>query len=284
VEAGKRAYSCEIECYYNDIDDLEKVSKEITPQIGITDDGSLDDNGKEFITPKLSGVIGEKTLRKLCKELNANNFYVNRTCGLHIHLDCSDYKTDNGELNIDKVKKLFLFYLAFEPVIYSYLPLSRRKNTYCLPLNSFFHEKEINEAQELNRLEQIWYREQDFDRIKDRKSEKYDSTRYAGINFHSLFSNGHLEIRYHTGTIDYRKIKNWIDLHVAILDYIRNDNYAWAEIGEVKFLSQLQDKQARLFKLLNLPKTIQKYLISRQKKFKTPAEVEDKETEANDNY
>src|SRR3990167_2246044 len=262
TEAGHRIFSCEIECYYKDTDNLQEVYNTINEDIGIALDGSLGSRSEEFITPKLSGKTGEKVLRDLCRKLAVNNLYVDRTCGLHIHLDTSDMQG-----NYKKIKQVFLFYLAFEPVLFSYLPLSRRKNTYCLPLSEFFHEKEIKECQSLERLEQLWYREQDLTKIEDRKKEKYDQSRYSGVNMHSLLANGHIEIRYHSGTIGYNKIIKWIQLHVAILDYIVKDNITESILSDIKYLPTLKEKQDKLFNLLNLLNNIRNYFIEKQKKF-----------------
>ena len=46
--AGKRFYSCEIEAYYPDYDAMDRVASEIDAGIGITDDGSLSNKGKEL--------------------------------------------------------------------------------------------------------------------------------------------------------------------------------------------------------------------------------------------
>ncbi len=259
---GKRAFSCEIECYYPDYDTMESVYEDMPSGVGVSDDGSLSNKGKEFQTPKLSGKKGEKVLKELCDLLGKNDFYVNKSCGLHIHLDTEDY---HGDLN--KLKKLILFYLNFEPVIYSYLPYSRRKNTYCLPLSSFYHEAEITEAQSVEELEQIWYREQDLEKIKQRKSNGHDSTRYAGVNLHSLLSNGHIELRHHSGTIDYDKIRNWIKLHETILDTISTKNVAWEALKEAKYILTLEGKQEKMFQLLGLPKKLEAYLTARAEKF-----------------
>lgn len=264
VESGKRAFSCEIECYYPE-DDYQKVRDvlaSIDSGIGMSHDGSLNNYGKEFQTPKLSGKKGKDILKNLCDELNANEFHVDRTCGLHIHLDTSDLAG-----RIEKLKKLILFYMIIEPLLYSYLPFSRRANRYCMPLSEFYHEDEIKNVCDISQLETIWYREQSHEKIERRKNDRYDSTRYAGINLHSLLSNGHIEIRHHSGTIDYQKIQNWIDLHVRILDVIEQDNISLDNIIKLKYILSLSQKQTKVFELLNLEPKLQKYFTARNKKF-----------------
>jgi len=263
VEAGKRAVSCEIECYYPDRETQERVSDELPEEIGIAEDGSLGGGGKEFQTPKLSGAKGMRLLKKLCDKLVKNDYRVNKTCGVHIHLDTSDIMGKH-----DQIQKLILFYLAFEPVLYSFLPYSRRKNGYCLPLAQFYQENEIVNANSVEELEKIWYREQSREHIEQRKKNRQDQTRYAGVNLHSLLSNGHIELRHHSGTMDYLKIKSWIDLYCAILDLVASkESVEIGRLTEVKYMLELSGKMRAMFELLKLEEPLQAYFTARAEKF-----------------
>lgn len=268
VESGKRAYSCEIECYPKTEQSLIKACTELPKCIGITRDGSLNASsyGKELITPKLSGDIGDKVLQDTCTVLAKHKFWVDSSCGLHIHIDCPEYKS-----NTAWVKTLLYFYIVFEPVIYSFLPISRRKNRYCLPLTDFYHTREIMKADSVAEIEKIWYREQNVRTIKQIKTGKYTDSRYSGVNMHSLFSNGHLEIRFHSGTVNYEKIREWIDLHVAIVNLVSQYTTGiWTSIEKTKYLVTIKEKQDEFFKLLghvNLPDHTKKYFLDRQDKF-----------------
>lgn len=266
VDNNERIYSCEIECNYNDsIEDANNTINKLPECIGIASDGSLNDRGIEIITPKLSGEIGRKVLEDTCRLLNEDNFDVDKRCGLHVHIDSKDYLDSDF-----KTQKLMLFYLIFEDVIMSFLPLSRRENRYCLPLSNYYHPEEIINCSNIEELEKIWYRESDSMRIERRKDEKYDNTRYAGINFHSLLANGHIEIRYHSGTINFDKIYNWIKLHVRILDEIsvtNNSEMSLQNLLKIKFHLDLKQKTNKFFELLKLDKELIKYFKERQKKF-----------------
>lgn len=265
---GKRAYSCEVECYYPSMSAMRNVAENIPEEIGIVEDGSLDDDGVEFNTPKLSGAKGEKVLKEFLQVLNDEKFYVNSACGLHIHLDSKDIMETRF-----CPQKLMLFYMVFEDVIMSFLPISRRDNTYCLPITEFYHINEIKNAQTIEELEHVWYRCEGSD-LRRKKENKYDSSRYAGINFHSLLANKHIEIRYHSGTINYNKIINWIKLHVAILDRIveslkrGNENkIELSSLLKIRFKLGLAEKTKSFFDLLDLPEDLRNYFLERQKRF-----------------
>lgn len=276
-----RAYSCEIECYYPSMRVMREVAEEIPREIGITSDASLDDRGVEFNTPKLSGAKGEKLLRNFTNTLVENGFKVNTSCGLHVHLDGSDFTRTRYS-----IQKLMIFYLVYEDVIMSFLPISRRDNRYCLPLTEFYHLNEIKNATSIESLEKIWYREQSKESIEHRKKDRHDSSRYAGINFHSLLANGHLEIRYHSGTINFEKIFNWIKLNVLIMDKIiasvkNTDVYGGDRVQsklsltpllKTKFTLGLPEKTKLFFEALNVPEDMQEYFLKRQKEFAGNAE------------
>jgi hypothetical protein len=281
VTQGLRAYSFEIECYYKENNDLRKVAEKVDERIGITTDGSLNSDGKEFITPKLSGTKGSKALKELTNALVDNNFYVDRTCGLHMHIDAKDFRND-----IETLQNIFMFYMIFEPVIYSFLPYSRRSNSYCMPLEQFYNQKEIMSCQSVEELETIWYREQDYEKKEERKKEKYDQSRYAGVNFHSIFSKNNLEIRHHSGTLDYEKINMWKELHLAIVESCRikeietvvqeSTGYTYQikeskikihQIIDSRKVLELSLRRDKMFELLQLEPKTQKYFLARNKKF-----------------
>lgn len=257
---GQRPYSAEIECYFDN-------GKDIPKPVGIIHDGSLVSfsNGKEIVTPKLSGEVGDNILKETCEALKDIKAVVDKSCGLHIHIDTTDLMLDTA-----KVRNLVMFYMMFEPVLYSFLPISRRTNKYCLPLTDFYHSHEIMNVGSLKNLELIWYREQNYRVVEQiKRGSKYEAkrNRYSGINFDSLFHNGHIEIRYHSGTIDYNKIRMWIDLHLAIINTIAEGNYSLNKILEVRYLVSLEEKQRTFFEILKLPLKTLEYFLDRQKKF-----------------
>lgn len=296
MEKG-RAYAVEIECNYPNVAARRGLFS-LPREIGITRDGSLGSKGVELQTPKLTGKKGEDLLKEICAHLLKNKFTVDAQCGLHVHLDTADFfkgkkksldeirreyfrfgptVPDRELLRIQKqitdkeilqnIKTLFLFYIAFEPVIYSVLPMSRRTSRYCYPLTEFYHMKEIEETDTLEKLEFIWYREQSKASIDNRKKDKYDHSRYSGFNFHSMLANAHIESRHHSGTLDFIKIKNWVEFNIIILDNVMNGRIKISELKTINKVLELSQKTKLMYEMLGLPKTMQKYFNARQKKF-----------------
>lgn len=271
----KRIFSTEIECYYPDYNALENLAESIPDEVGLSPDGSLNNNGVEVITPKLSGQKGETLINSICDEMKYNTFTVNKSCGLHIHIDAgrkliraSDIKSD--ENNPEKLKMLFLFYYIFDDVLLSFMPKSRRDNHYCMKLSKAYPDEDMYEkvlkCKTLSQFDELWYKDSDKRKIKDRKKNKYDNTRYAGVNFHSLLSNNHIEIRFHSGTTDKTKILYWIQLNCRILDRIIAGKITLSQITNLN-LSKMSDKTKLFFNLIKVSKEIEAFYIERQCKF-----------------
>jgi hypothetical protein len=174
------------------------------------------------------------------------------------------------------------FYLSMEEVLLSFLPNSRRSNKYCMLMRSYFHISEIQQVNNLEQLEKLWYRVSKRMDLMHRKSGKYDDTRYMGINLHSFFKDGHVEIRYHSGTTNARKILEWVNLHQTILDkaseevLVHGRYRASSSIGSqaAKAMENpnLAEKTQLFFDILNLPASSRAYFLDRQAIFSKAAD------------
>jgi len=214
VIASPRIFGVEIETYYPDRSALEAVVHRIDDALGVSLDGSLGSRGIEFQTPRLGGQAGEQFITTLCQHLCDHGFYIQRSCGLHVHLDGAGYTADEDYY---RLRTLWQFYLVFEDVLLAFLPQSRRTNSYCKAMKQDFHLREIGLAATRTELEQLWYRVTNKRKLSGLKKNRYDQTRYSGVNLHSLFHAGHIEIRYHSGTISAPKILQWVNLHARIM-------------------------------------------------------------------
>lgn len=271
-----RIFSAELETFVEDTANFKKVMLESPIELGASGDASIcpDDYGTgiEFQTPRLQGKNGEEFISNLCERLNERNFKTNKTCGLHIHLDGGDdfiTSKENKEKHLagENAKTLFLFYLIFEDVLLSFLPQSRRKNQYCKPLKSNFHVSEIVNSYSLEELEKLWYRTSTKKYVASCKRESKHSSRYAGVNMHTLLSGNHLEIRYHSGTINKTKILEWVNLHGRIMDHCAFDSEMQRKILEANLILDLKEKTDLFFSLINLTPSSRKYFLKRQTKF-----------------
>lgn len=264
-----RLFSAEIECYFPDMQTLRTAIREIPNTIGVSGDGSLGGNGIELQTPKLGGKAGEKTITDTCAVLNARRFRVDNRAGLHLHLDGAGLVPDTKTTqDPHALKRLWAFYLNFEDVLLSFLPNSRRSNRYCTLVKNEFHTKEILDCESLEELEKLWYRTNRKSEIRVRKGDKYDNSRYMGVNLHSLLANGHLEIRYHSGTINAIKILEWVNLHQTIMDLaVKGERMSISYLTRAQSMPSLADRTELFFDILGLPDRSREYFAERQATF-----------------
>jgi len=268
---SKRIWSAEIECITPRGDFSESAfGRSIPKEIGISGDGSLSSGGIEIQTPMLQGEKGESLLKHLCKRLKETGFTTDISCGMHIHLDKGSVLIPSNPISQEPnaLKNLWGFLLAFEDAILSVLPPSRRTNRYCRKMRKYFHLQEIRNCSSLDGLEKVWYRCISRMEIENRKSGKYDDSRYTGFNFHSLFGHGHLEIRYHSGTISYKKITEWANLFCKIMDWADQPGASWSLIEQADEMLDVADKRKFMYQVLGISAESQAYFESRAAHFK----------------
>lgn len=273
-ETGKvlmsvRPFGVELESIVPSYEHKAKVSQLLPKEVGVSDDGSIsgDGTGIEIQTPPASGIKAELLINDVCDILESNDATVNKSCGFHVHVDAKDVDDKDASGAFRAIQSLWLFYIAFEDVIMSFLPHSRRASEYCHSLRSDYHFREIMDAQNIEKLERIWYRVANTQQATSAKSQSKHPTRYRGINMHTLFSGRHIEIRFHSGTLNPRKILEWTNLHLRIMDMSLTRNWNLPYLKELSTIIDVNEKTQHFFDMLKLPRSSVDYFLSRQKAF-----------------
>ncbi len=218
VNKFKNLCGVEIECLNSDLssnqfnyDDLEKY------HFSQVDDGSLNtETGVEFVSNAFNGDCLFFKLKNFCRELENRNYYVDKSCGLHVHIGTSK--------RLAYVKKIFVFYTIFEDMFFRMLPKSRQNNNFCQKFSQVYSNMtpdKITECKQALDFQKLIYASKSPSEIKKYKKLHFNGKRYGWINFHSLFYRGTLEIRNHSGTISYNKIKNWLLVHLRVLNFLK---------------------------------------------------------------
>jgi Putative amidoligase enzyme/Protein of unknown function (DUF3489) len=175
----------------------------------IITDGSLSDytRGFEIVSPPLNVVTGFEQIDKICALLEQKNFTVNRSCGLHVHIDTRRPTA----LDIAALKRLAMLYVEHESIIDMVLPSSRRgrANNY---LNSIAQVSlaEIQRCEDTTQLARVLRGQSRAYNSGSRFASTGHSLRYVKLNFAAGWRYGTVEFRHHSGTIDATKIKNWV--------------------------------------------------------------------------
>lgn len=177
-----RAYGIEIECYANS----GQLSERQVDNWESKEDGSLREDGAEYASPKLKGHAGLNSLAKVLDALNDNDHSVDKTCGLHVHIDATSFENDPKTVN--RIGRLVYMW---ESLIYACLPESRRDSRYCKPLER--------------------------GNLSSPSEGVYSGTRYYGFNVQALRRHSTLEFRYHSGTLSYEKIARYVKLCLQLV-------------------------------------------------------------------
>lgn len=282
----KVPFAIEIESYGKDEQKTAEMSIKIDREWGLCRDGSLTSSigfPVEIQSPILSGKLGEENIIKTCDILNSLGFAVDKTCGLHVHFsgDGTIVPKDKKQ-TVPNLISLYAFHRLFEDVIVSFLPTTRRRNRYCATYkngveyegNTLKYKELVEEMDKLDRVrnkldfEKFWYQTEKESEINYIKNRRYTIYRYMGINFHSLLKSGHIEVRYHSGTLNYEKILHWIELHGKIIEKcvagVINMKYIRSLLSKKM---TLEEKTKELFSIIGLKNESVDYFLSRQHSF-----------------
>ena len=167
-------------------------------------DGSIEgDYGRELISSPANGNILDARIRELTQWAHTYRATPNRSCGLHIHIDATD--TDWNDL-----RWIALVMKKLEYNIFDMLPPSRRGSNWCKKVEMSFED--LRDCTDGERFVEMYYDGYGI------SNEKYNDSRYHGLNLHSRYYLGTIEFRYHSGTTNYEKIYNWIRLCNSVVE------------------------------------------------------------------
>ena len=237
-------------------------------------DGSIEgEHGCEYISKPMNGDQLFHEIDAMGDYLWNEEYHMNRTCGLHIHIDARD-------LFYKELKGIMLVVKSFEDTIFSMLPNSRSKTNWCkkLPIS----KQNIMQMHSDSDFIASWY-----DYCGEYPSmDKYNDSRYHGLNLHARVYLGTIEFRYHSGTNNKTKIKNWITICQSIvqkgieISKVIHDNpdpESWTDENVRKLVFNKDDLGLENFiEILNL-KQIKQYILGRVRKFDRPVTDTDME-------
>jgi hypothetical protein len=195
--------------------------------------------GNEFVSPPLEGEFGWRQVVKICsivKEAQAKFDFkriVGVDCGVHFHFDANDLVKKSNR-SVVGIRNILLLSAIIEPLWYSMSPESRLLTNFAAPLN--FNPWQMMRARDMTDLRDIWFRpymgvcgNNDSFRTKntlylpefvnnDLKPEKYDWTRYHGMNFLSILKHGTIEFRYTHGSFDIDVLEMWFQMYKRLFE------------------------------------------------------------------
>ena len=149
-----------------------------------TADGSLRNNGIEFISPPVDRVA----LGAMFRNLHASIEFYDREeafsprTSTHVHVNCKP-------LQEEQVKNIVLLYALLEEFFFAMVDNTRRGNIHCVPLSETFLCNYYNTG--LNNMIQRWHK-------------------YTALNLLPLSKLGTIEFRHLQGTDDSNLLEEWL--------------------------------------------------------------------------
>lgn len=159
----------------------------------------------ELVSPILTYADIED-LQEIVRLLRAAGAFVNKGCGIHIHIDAANHSPRS-------LKNLINLMASKEELTYKALEVDAQRIRYCKKVNEHLLQT-LNKQKPatLKQLENIWYQNYG----SESRTRKYHSSRYQGLNFHSVFEKGTVEFRLFNSTTHAGKIKAYIQFCLAI--------------------------------------------------------------------
>lgn len=172
-----------------------------------------------------------EVLSRVTRAIEACGSKVNWRCGMHVHLDMR---------NRD-VRHCFNNLVRSQNFLYMMNPISRLTGTRSDGGTDEVYSKKVEFS--------------DFDEAMKNAKGDNRTIRYYGINPFSFSKHKTIEVRIHTGTINATKIRNWVEILLAIVN------------SSEKYTKEVT-KLDSFIKRFNLSDDIMKYMQERIDKFK----------------
>lgn len=168
-------------------------------------DAYSDEEQCELVTPILQ-YDDLPVLRDLVRKLKEAGGRVNHSCGIHIHVDGKNF-TPQALVN------LVALIGSREKLLYKALGISKERMRYCKRINDDLVEMiQTKKPESMSALRRAWYLESPYERTNG----KYHSTRYHGLNLHTLFSKGTVEFRLFNSSLEETEITAYVQFVLAL--------------------------------------------------------------------
>ena len=193
----------------------------------------------ELVTPSLPPLIGEAGFEQVIaagRYLLSIGAKVNRSCGLHVHIDART-------MSVDAMRRLAAIYSHAEPMLDALMPISRRgnNNTYCRSVAG------VSRAAIARALSP--------DALAHALTAGAGSwqTRYAKLNFAAWGRHRTVEFRHHSGTVDPDKILQWVKMCLRLAHFAATSTMSFATGAAMPASVRAGTKRALLLEMLMRP-------------------------------
>jgi hypothetical protein len=172
----------------------------------VVPDGSLSggENSGEIVSPVL-GYDDIDELQNVVRAVRTAGAKADPSTGIHIHIDGSRFDAKSVTNLVKLVHKQ-------ERLLEHALGVSeQRLARYCRPIDAGFIQRiEARRPKTMQEVSDAWYG------YRNTSPQRYDQSRYHGLNLNSLFFRGTIELRYFNGTLHAGEVKAYVQLALAM--------------------------------------------------------------------
>lgn len=193
--------------------------------------------GNEIVSPPLNGEEGLKLAMQACycADVAKRHFGLKRIlgpdCGVHFHFDAAG-------MSVRDLRNVLVIMSVLETLFYAMNPISRFDTAFAAPLNFNLHQ--VIRARDLIDLRNEWFRPYmgvhggpdshrhrknnylpEFINQDKKAPDKYDWTRYHGLNFVAYLKLGTIEFRYTHGTFNGDILERWYYIYKSVMQAAR---------------------------------------------------------------
>lgn len=179
----------------NEIENVHVISNAYQDFYTKTTDGSLRNNGLEFVSHPIKAKWVPQALDNLFCSIHSKAEYTSRT-SIHVHMNVRTFTTE-------ELKTLIYLYFICEPIFFSFVKPERKENIYCVPLI---------ECPYLQITDQFFY------------DGATNWTKYTAFNVLPVSSKGTVEFRHLHGTNNKEEIINWVNLILYLKLYVKKNS------------------------------------------------------------
>ena len=176
---------------------------------GLVEDGSIPDKGCEINTNPASGDVFLSEMKHLSHALKESGGASNEKCGLHVHIDASDYSQYD-------LRRLVMLWSLVERAMFDLAGKRRIESHYCQP-SAVRYVGVLTNPESITTVPAQWrkglaaslYDVELGAKVARHKQDRYNDARYYALNIHSFFFRKTIEFRLHEGTTDKAALENW---------------------------------------------------------------------------
>ena len=164
--------------------------------------------GCEVKSPHLTGMEGLDQLARVARILSEAGASVDRSCGMHVHIDARDFKAI-------QMRRILMLWVKHRRALEWYASPDRRENHFCQPLPETMWEQCPKRGH--------------IDNIIRTTIRRSGVRRDRQLNLCAYERHGTIECRLHEGTLDPDVIQSWVIFMLRLCDSCREVRFGWGD-------------------------------------------------------